>query len=53
VYPIYGGNGGGVELADLGVLFAGDLSSTKARLLLMLALTQTYDQQEIASYFEA
>ena len=38
VSPVYGGPGGGVDLASMGVLHAGDLSAAKARLLLLACL---------------
>ncbi|WP_049928461.1 asparaginase [Halopiger goleimassiliensis] len=38
VVPVYGGPGGGSTLRDHGAVFAGDLSTGKARLRLMLAL---------------
>ncbi len=39
-HALYGDQGGGSSLVEAGVLFAGDLSPYKARLLLMLALAQ-------------
>ncbi|MCD4775697.1 MAG: asparaginase [Candidatus Aegiribacteria sp.] len=39
-HALYGDQGGGSSLMETGVLFAGDLSPYKARLLLMLALAQ-------------
>jgi len=39
VEPLYGGGGGGRDLADAGALFAGDLKGPKARLLLMVLLS--------------
>ena len=39
VKPIYGTGGGGRELEDAGVIFAGDLKGAKARLLLMVLLS--------------
>jgi L-asparaginase len=39
VEPIYGGGGGGRDLADAGALFTGDLKGPKARLLLMVLLS--------------
>lgn len=38
VSPIYGGPGGGHEVADLGCIFGGDLPAHKARLALWVAL---------------
>ncbi|MFA6379314.1 MAG: asparaginase [Candidatus Omnitrophota bacterium] len=38
VYPIYGDEGGGETLEKDGVILGGDLTSSKARLLLMLAI---------------
>lgn len=37
-WPVYGGAGGGRDLANMGVLTAGELSAGKARLLLMSCL---------------
>ena len=39
-HALYGDQGGGSSLVEAGVLFAGNLSPFKARLLLMLALAQ-------------
>ena len=47
VEPIYGGGGGGRDLADAGALFGGDLKGAKLRLLLMVLLGQTRDRTEI------
>jgi len=38
VQPVYGGGGGGRDLADAGAIFAGDLKGPKARMLLMVLL---------------
>lgn len=38
-FPVYGGEGGGAQLARDGVLGAGELSAAKARLLLMACLS--------------
>jgi L-asparaginase len=40
VYALYGDEGGGSSLINIGAYLAGDLSSGKARLLLMIALAQ-------------
>ena len=52
VYPVYGGEGGGTSMKNLGVVFGADLLPWKARILLMLALTVTDDPVEIQAYFE-
>jgi L-asparaginase len=52
VHPIYGTKGGGLSLAKLGVIFAGDLPGSKARLLLMLALTKVGNNlNDLKNYF--
>ena len=51
VWPVYGGAGGGVELAAAGVLGAGELSAAKARLLLLACLAGT-DGPAAARRFE-
>jgi len=38
-YPVYGGDGGGAQLARAGAMFAGELSAAKARLLLLMCLS--------------
>jgi len=38
-WPVYGGPGGGTDLADVGVIGAGQLSAPKSRLLLLACLT--------------
>jgi L-asparaginase len=48
VAPIYGGGGGGRDLADAGGLFTGDLKGPKARLLLMVLLSMGQTREEIA-----
>lgn len=50
VRDTYGYEGGGYHLKQLGVLFAGDLSSQKARIKLMLALSQ--DDFKVEKFFE-
>jgi L-asparaginase len=52
VYPVYGGEGGGSSMKDLGVVFGEDLLPWKARILLMLSLTVADDPAEIQDYFE-
>ncbi len=48
VQPVYGGGGGGRDLADAGAIFAGDLKGPKARLLLMVLLSGTGGGTQIA-----
>src|SRR5882672_5848454 len=48
VQAIYGGGGGGRDLADAGAIFAGDLKGPKARLLLMVLLSGTEGGTPIA-----
>lgn len=50
VRDTYGYEGGGYHLKQLGVLFAGDLSSQKARIKLLLALSQP--DSKVEKYFE-
>jgi len=51
VYPIYGDVGGGKALQKMGAILVGDMTSPKARLLLMLALSNNRCAQEIRGYF--
>ncbi|NTF09155.1 asparaginase [Agrobacterium rubi] len=51
VKPIYG-NGGGKTLAEGGVIFAGDLSSQKARILLSLLMGAKFSDAEMAQKIE-
>ncbi|MEO8037729.1 MAG: asparaginase [Betaproteobacteria bacterium] len=48
VKPVYGGGGGGRDLADAGALFAGDLRGPKARLALMVLLSTEGTRNRIA-----
>lgn len=48
VWPIYG-NGGGVDLAAAGAIFAGDLSGVKARILLAVLLGEGERPMDAAS----
>ncbi|MBD3304310.1 asparaginase [Candidatus Woesearchaeota archaeon] len=53
VWPIYGDKGGGETLQKAGAILAGDLTSPKARILLMLALPHTKGNfKETAKFFE-
>ncbi len=51
VAPVYGYVGGGAALADAGVIFAGDLTPQKARILLMLALQHGQGAEAPRAYF--
>jgi L-asparaginase len=48
VEALYGGGGGGRDLADAGALFVGDLKGPKARLLLMVLLSNTETRKRVA-----
>jgi L-asparaginase len=52
VFPVYATRGGGVSLKELGCVFADNLSPQKARILLLLALTQTRSSAQLQSYFD-
>ena len=52
VVPYYGYPGGGASLKKLGVVFAGSLPSTKARLFLMIALAAGYDKADLQDLFD-
>lgn len=49
--PIYGGPGGGVTLAEHGVIRSNGLNGPKARLALMVALGRTRDRDALAAWF--
>lgn len=49
--PIYGGPGGGVTLAEHGVIRSNGLNGPKARLALMVGLGVTGDRDELADWF--
>lgn len=51
VEPIYGGGGGGRDLEDAGALFAGDLKGPKARILLMVLLSDPETRTRVAEFF--
>ncbi len=51
-YPVYGGPGGGKTMADDNVIFSGGRIPSKSRILLLLALMQTNDIQQIRTYFQ-
>ena len=48
VEALYGGGGGGRDLADAGAIFVGDLKGPKARLLLMVLLSQSETKKRVA-----
>lgn len=52
VLDSYGYEGGGKMIRNLGAIFGGDLNGQKARIKLMLALSQTNDIKAIRSLFE-
>ncbi len=51
VAPIYGGGGGGRDLKDAGAVFAGDLKGPKARILLMVLLSDPQTKTRVAEIF--
>ncbi|WP_408956319.1 asparaginase [Natroniella sp. ANB-PHB2] len=51
VYNLYGASGGKANIRDLELIFAGGLTSTKARLLLMLLLGKNLSQSKIREYY--
>ncbi|HDD7345682.1 TPA: asparaginase [Staphylococcus aureus] len=52
VSPTYAYNGGGYQLAQRGFIFSNGLNGPKARLKLLVALSNNLDKAEIKSYFE-
>jgi len=50
--PKYHGKGLGSSLKDIGCIFVKDLSPQKARVLLMVSLTQTHDATQLQRYFD-
>lgn len=52
VSPTYAYDGGGYQLAQQGFIFSNGLNGPKARLKLLVALTNNLDKAEIKSYFE-
>jgi L-asparaginase len=52
VYPIYGDQGGGLTLKKEGAILAWNMDGPKARLLLMLALPQAKNQDDLKKLFE-
>jgi L-asparaginase len=51
VLPLYAGGGGGTTLMEMGCVFADNLNAQKARVLLIAALTQTRDVEELRAIF--
>ncbi|HCV4983352.1 TPA: asparaginase [Staphylococcus aureus] len=52
VSPTYAYDGGGYQLAQQGFIFSNRLNGPKARLKLLVALSNNLDKAEIKSYFE-
>ncbi|HEH3154633.1 TPA: asparaginase [Staphylococcus aureus] len=52
VSPTYAYDGGGYQLAQQGFIFSNGLNGSKARLKLLVALSNNLDKAEIKSYFE-
>ncbi|HDP4476832.1 TPA: asparaginase [Staphylococcus aureus] len=52
VSPNYAYDGGGYQLAQQGFIFSNGLNGPKARLKLLVALSNNLDKAEIKSYFE-
>ena len=52
VLGVYGYEGGGRDLLDMGVISAGELTSHKARIKLMLALGETRDMKQLGVFFD-
>jgi len=51
VQDVYGYEGGGKHLMDLGVLFSNGLNGQKARIKLMVALQETSEMSALKAYF--
>lgn len=52
VQPVYGYEGGGKQIENLGCIFARNLTGQKARLKLLLALHHTSDLHKLRQFFE-
>ena len=48
--PVYNYEGGGKELADMGVIFCNSINSQKARLKLLIALNYGLKEQKLADF---
>lgn len=53
VGPIYAYEGGGYDLAQRGVIFSNGLNGQKARLKLLVAMSNHYDKEQLKAYFDA
>lgn len=53
VSPVYDYEGGGYQLAQQGVIFSNGLNGPKARLKLLVGLSQSLNNEQLASYFES
>ncbi|WP_412520734.1 asparaginase [Staphylococcus simulans] len=53
VGPIYAYEGGGYDLAQRGVIFSNGLNGQKARLKLLVAMSNHYDKTQLKAYFDA
>ncbi|MBI5975348.1 asparaginase [Staphylococcus canis] len=51
VSPVYAYEGGGNDLYDKGVIFSNGLNGPKARLKLLVALSNHFNKQQISQYF--
>jgi L-asparaginase len=52
VFPLPASKGSALSLKGIGCVLADNLSPQKARILLMLALTQTRDPKALQKYFD-
>ncbi|RLQ95075.1 asparaginase [Falsibacillus albus] len=52
VQDVYGYDGGGKQLRDMGVIFSNGLNGQKARLKLLISLSHTKDTNEIRAIFK-
>lgn len=50
--PLYGGTSGGFTLREIGCVLGDDLSPWKARILLMLALPLSREQEKLQAFFD-
>ena len=52
VYPMYGSEGGGSTLMKAGAFLSKDLALNKARLLLLLGVSNGMSKEELSKLFE-